>query len=258
MVGDTVVRRSTDPPVRFGLKIWSRDTDLLDSAADLIAKGTFHYLELSPVPGTDIRPYLGRDIPCVIHAPTEQFGVNIADRRSWTQSRELIDLAFDWAARLRADSVILHPGFGSTDTASRFLEDLENRGILIENMPMAGLGGEPMVGFDPEGLSSLIRPGIGFCLDLNHAIKAAVGLSLNYRTFIRDLLPFGPALFHIADGTLGNGKDEHLPLGTGEYDIGFLRDCITRSPNPRVTFETPRSRRRLDEDLENLRFFLDA
>jgi len=244
--------------VQFGLKLWSRDADLLPAAADLIRQGIFHYVELTPLPGAAIGPFLAEKIPYLIHVPAEQAGVNIADPAQWDRSRQVILEAREWADRLGAEGTILHPGFGRPGVAAAFLRKLEGTGILIENMPKVGISGEPMVGYDRDSLEPLLGGGRRLCLDLNHAAKAAVSLGVDYRAFIRDLMDLSPALFHISDGTLTTVRDEHLPLGSGDYDLRFFRDCIARKRDARVTIETPRSRRTLDEDLANLERFIHS
>ncbi len=93
---------------------------------------------------------------------------------------------------------------------------------------------------------------IGLCLYLNHAAKAAVGLGVDYQEYIQDFLMLDPKMFHISDGTLTNEKDEHLNIGEGDYDIGFLMNCVNRSELGYVTLETPRTKlSSLEEDLTN-------
>jgi deoxyribonuclease-4 len=245
-------------PIRFGLKIWSRDTDLLEPAADLIHQGIFHYLELTPIPGTDIRPYLDYRIPYIVHMPGEQFGMNIADPDQGMQSREMIGTALEWAGQLNAEFAILHPGYGHPDDAREFLRTLSDPRILIENMPGTGLSEEAMVGASVEEVKYLMGGNFGFCLDLNHAIKAAISLKRDYRALIREFLSLKPSVFHIADGMLTNERDEHLPIGEGEYDIAYLKRCIEEYGGALVTLETPRPHGSLKDDLGNRERFLLA
>jgi deoxyribonuclease-4 len=256
MVKDHMVRRSRDSRIRFGLKIWSRDTDLLDSAADLIEQGLFHYIELNVVPGTDSGPFEDLQLPTIVHATTERHGVNIADRDLRDSNLALIAVCMDWADRLGSRVVILHPGYGKLHDAEEFLDLVDDRTIAIENMPKVGINNEEMVGYAPDQVVALRKGRFGFCLDLNHAIKAAVSLKRDYRTLIREFISLKPSVFHIADGMLTNEKDEHLPIGDGEYDIAFLKHCIEEYGDAQVTFETPRLSVSLADDLSNReRFF---
>ena len=92
----------------------------------------------------------------------------------------------------------------------------------------------------------------GFCLDLNHAAKAAISMNVDYKQFIPKMIELNPVMFHISDGMLNNGLDEHLTIGEGEYDMKFLSDKIGIQ---QVTFETPR-KSGLNDDLTNLSCFI--
>jgi deoxyribonuclease-4 len=238
--------------VKFGLKLWSTDAGLMDEAAALVRRGIFGYVELTPVPGTDISRFLPYDIPYVIHVPAEAHGVNIADPAKAGPSRACIRECAAWADRLRAAHLILHPGFGDADVARQFLEGLSDGRVLLENMPKIGIGGEPMIGFDPARMRSLAGGRFGFCLDVNHAIKAAVSLRRDYRPFLDRFLRLGPTVVHLSDGSLDTGRDQHLHIGSGDYDFRFIMERLRRRDLPCVTLETPRSRAGLGEAVEDL------
>jgi deoxyribonuclease-4 len=241
--------------MQAGLKLWSTDTDLLPEALSHISAGRFCYIELMPVPGTCIDPFQAAGIPCIIHAPGDRFGMNIADRGCRELNHELFAMAAGWADDLSAPALILHPGSGRMEEALRFLDETRDDRVVIENMPRRGIADEPMIGATRDEIRRLRGGRFGFCLDFNHAVKASLSLGLPSRAFIEDLLGEMPVLFHLSDSLLTDDRDEHLPLGAGEYDLRFFRGCISRSGNPRVTMETPRSRRSLEEDLGNLERF---
>lgn len=243
--------------VRYGLKLWSSDAHLVDSALDLIDRDLFQYIELTPIPGTEIDPFLSLDIPFVIHATTERHGVNIADKSRIQLNRTSLSWCLSWAEQLNADCVVLHPGFGNLSDAVGFLDGCSDIRILIENMPAIGLDQEKMIGSTPNEIRELMRSRFGFCLDLNHAVKAAISLQKSYQDFIREFLVFKPALFHIADGSLVVETDEHLALGSGRYNLKFLKCCIEESVSRRLTFETPRFSEGFHDDILNLERFKD-
>ncbi|MCM1987215.1 TIM barrel protein [Methanococcoides seepicolus] len=240
--------------MRFGLKLWSTNQDVMQKAADLIKQDVFQYVELTPIPNTDITPFLSYEIPYVIHITTERHGLNIADKQKEDFNLKIIDDCIQWADQLDAKYLILHPGFGLIDDAMDFLSLIEDDRVLIENMPKVGLFDEQMVGYSPEQIERLMGSKFGLCLDLNHAVKAAVSLKLDYKLFIKDFLKLNPLMFHISDGNLNYEKDEHLAIGEGKYDSEFLMKCIESTPNKNVTLETPRSNlKSFDDDLKNLR-----
>jgi len=239
--------------INFGLKLWSTNSNLLEEAVHLIAKNFFQYIELAIVPDTEILFFQKIKIPYIIHITSERWGVNIGDRNKKEFNLKVINQSIQWADNLSAEYLILHPGFGEFEVAKSFLAKIEDKRILIENMPKVGINNEKMIGYTPKQIKGLIGKKFGFCLDLNHAIKAAVSLKKDYKEYIKDFLKLNPKMFHISDGTLKNEKDEHLNIGEGEYDFNFLVECIKNSSTRYLTLETPRANpHSLKEDLINL------
>jgi endonuclease IV len=238
--------------IEFGLKLWSINYHQLGEAVKLIEKDMFQYIELMPVPSTDIFPFLEIDVPYSIHVTTDRYGVNIADRNKKESNLEMLGLCTEWADKLEARYLILHPGYGSIDDTMDFLKKLGDKRILIENMPKIGINNEKMVGYTVEQVSKLMNNRFGLCLDFGHAIKAAVSLNEDYEKCIREFLRLNPRMFHVSDGKLNNAKDEHLRIGEGDYDFEFLMSYIKKSESKYVTLETPKSLDSLDEDSKNL------
>jgi deoxyribonuclease-4 len=239
--------------IKFGIKLWSTNSDLLDKAKELIENNVFQYIELTPIPNTKITPFLVYNLPYIIHITTERHGVNITDKEKKEINLKTIDNCIEWADKLNAKYLILHPGFGQIDNTIEFLNKMDDKRILIENMPKVGLNDERMIGYTAEQVKKLMGDKFGFCLDLNHAIKAAVSLRRPYKEFIENFLKSEPNMFHISDGKLDNEKDEHLHIGEGDYDFEFLMSCVKKNEFKYVTLETPRTDlNSLDEDLKNL------
>ena len=239
--------------IKFGLKLWSINSDMLKEAKELIKNDIFHYIELMPIPGTEVTPFLDVDLPYVIHITTERHGVIIADKKKEEFNRSIINNCIEWADKLNAKYIILHPGFGLIDNAIEFLETIEDRRIVIENMPKVGLNGESMIGYTPEQIENLRGDKFGLCLDLNHAIKAAVSLKRPYKEFIEQFIELKPKLFHISDGKMNNEKDKHLNIGEGDYDFEFLMTCVKEAKSKYVTLETPRlNQETLEADIKNI------
>ena len=222
----------------FGLKIWSINTELIDEAVSLIQSGSFAYLELMPVPKTRIDPFLQRNIPYIIHSVE----VDIADPACREQSRQAIQECLRWADALHAPWVVLHPWRGDIHTATKFVDDLNDSRIIIENMPYMGLDGFSLLGSRPDEIECFKREGnCGFCLDLSHAIKAACAYEIPYPIYLDSFVTLNPTMFHLSDGTLDGGKDEHFAIGKGEYDMKFLLDLIACSGEEiYVTLEVPK------------------
>ncbi|MFC1630141.1 TIM barrel protein [Patescibacteria group bacterium] len=240
--------------IKFGLKLWSTNYHLLDEARRLINEDIFHYIELMVIPDTEISPFQKIEVPYIIHIPHSSFGLNIADKEKEKFNLEIINQNIKWADELSAKYLILHPDFGEIKTAKNLLKKIEDKRILIENMPKVGINMEKMVGFAPEQIKELMGGKFGFCLDLNHAIKAAISLKKDYKNHIKDFLKLQPKVFHISDGNLNKEKDEHLNIGEGEYDFKFLLNCIKNNDSKLVTLEIPRNNlNSFEENLENLK-----
>jgi deoxyribonuclease-4 len=239
--------------IKYGLKLWSTNSNLLEKAKELVERQIFQYIELTPIPNTEITPFLDYNLPYIIHITTERYGVNIADKKKKPFNLREINNCIEWADKLDAKYLILHPGFDRIENTIEFLSDIYDRRFLIENMPKVGLNGENMIGYTPEQIKNLIANKFGLCLDLNHAIKAAVSSGKPYKEFIEEFLMLKPMMFHIADGKQNIEKDEHFDIGEGDYDFEFLMGCIKRNKFKHVTLETPRNNpNSFAEDLKNL------
>ncbi len=134
--------------IKFGLKLWSKNYNLIGKAKKLIEERIFHYVELMVIPGTDISPFQGVKLPYIIHIPYEIFNVNIAEKEKEDISLEIINQNIKWADKLSAKYLILHPGFEEMETAKNFLEKINDKRILIENMPKVGIDNEKMIGYN--------------------------------------------------------------------------------------------------------------
>lgn len=239
--------------IRFGLKLWSTNTGVAGDVSKLIADGLFQYIELMVVPDTDISVFRKMDVPFIIHATSENWDVNIARKDREGLNFDAIGDCLAWADALRAEYLILHPGFGELDVAVDFLSKLSDRRILIENMPKLGMDGEKMIGYAPLEIKKLVANKFGFCLDLNHAAKAAASVKKNYKQYIADFLKLNPKVFHISDGNFESESDDHLNIGKGNYDFKFFADCAKKSETAYISLETPRiNLDSLSEDVDNL------
>lgn len=239
--------------MKFGLKLWSTNTDLIDQAVALIDEKKFHYIELFVIPDTKIHHFIV-DVPFVIHIPHHLFGVNIGDPERKEHNMQKIDESIRWADELKAESLILHAGSGSMEQASCILDKIEDERLLIENMPVIGPEGEKMIGYLPSQIMELTESNdFGLCLDFGHAVKASISLGFAYRKLICDFVKLEPYVFHISDGDLETEKDSHINFGEGSYDIKYFKECIENCKTKFITLETPRSNQlSLDEDLANI------
>lgn len=109
------------------------------------------------------------------------------------------------------------------------------------------------IGYSPKSINQIMdATKVGFCLDFGHAYKAAYSLEKDYKIFIKKFLKLGPKLFHIHDGLAEEEYDRHMSIGDGNYDMGFIYNCVDRYNDKYATFETPRIKLdSFEEDLSN-------
>ena len=227
--------------MKFGLKLWSINIDLIDQAVHLIDEKVFDYIELMVIPDSEIKPFL-IDVPYIIHIPHEKFGVNIGEPAVKEYSLQMINESIAWADWLNAKQLILHAGHGSMQHATDLLCEVSDSRLLIENMTKVGLAGEAMIGYSPAQIEELFGDSdMGLCLDFGHAVKAAVSLGVDYKEYVRKFMEFEPKVFHVSDGTLSGERDEHLGIGEGEYDFGFIWQSMNLDTyvSKYCTLETP-------------------
>jgi deoxyribonuclease-4 len=239
------------PTIRYGLKLWSSNESMIEPAAALIKLKVFHYIELMPVPGSSIEPFLSYTIPWFIHTASDRFGMNIGDPTNKKKNLALVKESIDWADAIKAEGIILHPGYGSFESALEFLTSLDDNRVYIENMPFLGLNNDRMVGYDRDQINILLCDRFKFCFDINHAIKASMSLKRDYCEFLQEFVNLEPMLYHISDGTIENEKDEHLSIGGGNYDFKKILRCIQFKNEPSITLETPKDPNSLELDIQN-------
>ncbi|MDO9096836.1 MAG: TIM barrel protein [Candidatus Methanoperedens sp.] len=245
--------------IKFGLKLWSTNTDLVNQAIQLIDDKIFDYIELFVVPATHISPFLV-DVPYIIHIPHHKFGVNIGEASKKKYNLQMINESIAWADELDAKYLILHSGYGSMEHSTDLLHEITDNRLLIENMPKVGLNDEQMIGYSPEQIEELIRNSDrGLCLDMGHAAKAAVSLEKDYREYVKMFLRFEPKVFHMSDGMLSSEKDEHLSFGEGEFDFEYLLGCVSSCRSKLITIETLRvNQHSLQEHVQNVDFLKNS
>jgi len=239
--------------IKFGLKLWSSNKSLLEEAKNLIAGEVFQYVELMAVPEDDTLAFEKLKIPYILHIPHDSFGFNIGEKKSRDKSLKILQENIELADKISAKYMILHPGFGQMQYAKDFLENVNDSRIIIENMPVVGEHNENMIGYNPEQIKQLQKNKFGFCLDFEHASKAAMNLKIDPKKFIEKFMALKPKVFHLCDGIYSPGPDNHLDIGEGEYDFKFFIDCIKKNDSQLVTLETPKENyKSLKQDLKNL------
>ncbi|MFA5800456.1 MAG: TIM barrel protein [Candidatus Peribacteraceae bacterium] len=243
---------------QIGLKLFSRNTGAIGIAQELFANGYFDYIELLALPGSfrgTVSNWLKLNVPYVIHAPHELYGLNLADKDLRRSNQKIFAEAAAFADKLKAREIIIHPGLkGDHRETAKQLSALNDDRLLVENMPFISLLETKCVGCTPAEIGELKRvAGVGFCFDVAHAVKAAFAFGQDYLGNAERYLALRPAIIHICDTSIGGCFDEHLALGKGKIDFRRLSGLVRRRlKTVKITLEIPeRSYKTLEVFKEN-------
>lgn len=228
---------------KIGLKLWSTNSNYFDEAKRLFIEGYFDYIELYAVPGSlsyiDLWKQL--HVPYIIHAPHYGSGLNFADANKARENEVLAKQALKFADELHASHIIFHPGVGGrVEETVKQLRHFADPRILIENKPHLGLNNVICTGSRPHEIEYIIKEcGVGFCMDIGHAICAANSHSITQMDFLKQFIQLQPAMYHLSDGDSSSEYDSHENLGNGNYDLASLIKLMD-SDKP-VTLETEKN-----------------
>ncbi len=227
--------------LKYGLKLWSINTQYVKHADVLYEQGMYSFIELFIVPGSFdayISVWEQLKIPFILHAPHSLSGLNPARRELESQNLKHASEAFRFADRLDAEKVVFHPGIEGNleETVRQFMIMADNR-IVVENKPYFGIGNVICNGTTPDEIRFIMeRTGVGFCLDFGHAICSANARGMDPMDYIECFHRLAPTLYHLSDGASDGVQDEHHHLGHGTYDIAALLTDIPEGSQ--VTVET--------------------
>ncbi len=245
--------------MKLGLKLWSTNTQHINSAIALFKKKVYNFIELFIVPDSYkfIEIWKELRIPLILHAPHSYAGLNMSMKCQERKNLELIKCVKCYVENLTPKFVIFHPGISGTIqetirqliNARNAFQELMSLGI-IENKPKIGLKREPCVGYSFEEISQIIEcTKMGFCLDFGHAICAANGMQIDPIKLIDNFLSLKPVMFHLSDGHHDSQIDEHLNFGKGNFD---LKTLISKIDNESlVSIETKKSSSENLDDFES-------
>ena len=231
--------------MKLGLKLWSVNTDAyLREAVKLYARKVFAYLEIYFVPGSEVTAaeWRATGIPCIVHAPHSQHGVNLAAADHESYNRETFAAVRKFADALSALDVIAHGGaLGSIAEIVRQLKLIGDPRILIENKPYLPIdrSNVKLAGSTPEEIAEIIAGGdCGFCLDIGHMVASANAHAADWHDYFQTFLALNPKMFHLSDLQADSDIDQHLHFGDGSLPI---REIVSRLPSDaRLSIETKR------------------
>jgi sugar phosphate isomerase/epimerase len=193
---------------------------------------------------------------CTLHAPFNDMLPGAEDKNVLQATREKLLRCFDLIEILQPCSIVCHLGYleyvhsyntelwlaNSLETWKRLLLLAENQEtpVMFENTYEADPQIHRMV------LENLDSPSARFCLDVGHLLAFA---RTSWHEWVASLERWlGQLHLHDNHGL----RDEHLPVGKGDFDFVGLFSCLkTRKIEPLITLE-PRSENDLWDSLNAL------
>ena len=246
--------------LKYGLKLWSDNERYLSPAQRLYEEKIFDYVELYILPCTHdryIRMWQDLHVDYIIHCTHSMHGFNLSVKGKLNDNLKMFSEAKAFCDDLDGKYIILHPGIGGTLKSSiEQIRTINDRRVLIENMPYMSMFGHPCVGSTYEELNIIMGDcTVGFCLDVPHAITTAFHLQIDSFAYMKQLLNLAPMLIHISDG-IREKHDKHLHIGDGAFNFGEIGKIVGLSNAKYLTLETTKSRDDLScfvDDLKKIR-----
>ncbi|MDP2741766.1 MAG: TIM barrel protein [bacterium] len=251
--------------IKFGLKLWSTNSrKMFREAVELFKKREIDFIELYVVPDSFI---LGRSdflndlkkIPTAIHCPHTEHNFDIFTLND-PKVKLFKEQVIKTADFLGSKFIIVHAGVGESETTFKEnIKKINDKRIIIENMPKVGVNNELCFGYSYLQLKFIKDCGFNFCLDLAHATKSAISQKIDHKEFIEKLtFDLKPFYFHISNGGISSEKDEHKNLFDGEFDIKWIKKTLVKLGEKNdiyLVFETPKGENGLENDIKNMKYF---
>lgn len=231
--------------LKYGLKLWSTNDYYIDEAVKLYEQGVYNYIELYTVPDS-YSDYISKwqvlEIPFIIHAPHSGHGLNLAKREFSEINKKMAAGAQRFADSLKSETIIFHPGVaGDIKETARQLKSINDSRAVIENKPYYSIYDNSVCnGYSYKDINTIIEStGVGFCLDIGHAICAANTMNMDPNTLLNSLNSLTPLLYHLSDGDYISTVDQHLNIGRGNYNFNIIFSLFKESEM--ITVETSKS-----------------
>jgi sugar phosphate isomerase/epimerase len=252
--------------IKLGIKLKTNEFNLLPEIYE--NQDLVDFIEVLIPPdftSDDLITIKNFNLPYSIHFPHFTKKIDFGNAKQSRYNQKLIERVnsfenmFD---QLRPLCYIVHPESGDIQLSMENIKKLRIKPLAIENMPYKFKAGGYRLAHDPKALEPYFdkKSALELCLDLNHVIKTAICLSLDYIELIKKFIMLkNPIHFHIADGNLNSEFDEHLGIGEGNYDIHGIKRILLDIETPLyLTFETPRiNKENIEDDLTNMRAFIE-
>ncbi|MFH1841401.1 MAG: TIM barrel protein [Candidatus Nealsonbacteria bacterium] len=247
--------------IKYGIKLWSINKECFKEAVELFEKGKIDFIELYIVPDSfELKEFeIFKDIPTILHTPHLAHNFNVFDLQE-AQIEIFKNQVVKTADFLNSSFIILHSGIGqSKEIFQKNTSLIQDKRILIENLPKISLDDRICFGYSLEQLEFIKECGFDVCLDLGHAVKSATSQKLDYKYFIESLISkLKPFYFHISGVEKDKEKDKHLNLFEGNFDLRWMKDVLVDLANERdiyLVFEVPKTEDNLENYIKNIEYF---
>lgn len=227
---------------KFGLKLWSTNDFYVREAVKLFEDHIYDYIELFIVPGSFDKyneVWKKLNIPFIIHAPHSKAEMNLAKSECKVRNRELIFETQKFADAVNAKEIIVHAGTaGDIKETVRQIKLIGDERLLIENKPYYALNdGLICNGTTPKEIEFVIKEtGIGFCLDIGHAIYSANGCGKFFWEYLKEFSLLKPNMYHLTDGDSNSVYDMHEHIGEGNFSFKTIFNLLPKEA--KITVES--------------------
>jgi len=248
---------------KYGLKVWSSNTQYEKSIIDLFQQKIFHYIEIYTLPNTYnsfssfwLKLKKNYGIPFIVHAPHSAHSMNLALPECQETNLILWKEVEKWSSLLEPQYIIFHSGiFGTISETLKQLQLINCHKIIIENKPLVGLGGEHCIGATFNEFQFIKNnTEIEFCFDFGHAICAANAQKLNPNEEIKKFLELNPVMFHLSDGEFSSIRDQHRHFGEGDFPLSSMLKMLPEKSM--ISIETQKDSSENLDDFKKDIFFL--
>ncbi len=250
--------------IKYGLKLWSNNTDWFDEAVNRFINAEFDFVELysnsevlhnytllktlKPI------PILGVHIGHLDKAGFHDFFLLEEQKNAWQMTKDLADF-------FNAPRIVIHPAVGHTiDTFWENMEKLDDERIIVESMPAKSPIRDTLREFGTS-LEDLIKikEKKDICLDITKFTKACAYHNINYKEYtVKALDILQPEYFHISGGDASSPIDEHGNLWEGTIDCKWVKGVLedyAKEKDIYLVFENPKAKNGLGNDIKNITYF---
>lgn len=197
--------------------------------------------------------------PVVIHAQHYIFGANPADKSKDGGNISSANFARKIADSTNAKRIIIHPGVinngsSSEDNAVSFIKNLNDKRVLIENLPK--YKDFNCLCTTPEETKEFMKKAdVKLCFDINHAIETAFQAGRDYKEFIKEFIKLKPVQYHLGGQRIKGGIASHLSFQDSEIDLKEILKLLPKDAE--ITLETEPDIEKMESDINIIRGIIE-